>query len=406
MIFVLKKLSFFIVIAILCSACGAEAPTLESLPTGEGSPVFAASGSDATMKTEVLPGPEPIPATEPEVHQPEYFLLDRQQGTRQNEDGLTMLYEQFCRASFSTADTQRGQWVDSVLDTIQVGNQRNSDNLYQYAKEFVAQEGSETFYSYSNYHDLDILRHDEAVVSMISTSSLYSGGAHPNSVQTAYNLDIDRARLLELEDVIYENSVQALTDLVKQTVEDNFAVFGEGALFSDYRQTIDAAMTYGSMTPYWYFDNEGLVIFFNQYALGPYASGIICAQLDYEDLRGILKDDWFPQPGDGQSTDLVLRTEAGEDTIISIVLDLDGQSLLVGAEGMVYQVQLSEVHFLDDRLIDSQLLFSAKSMCENDVLQVTGGFDQTSRSFRLTFVSGTGEQKTYYLNPNGLTTQP
>jgi hypothetical protein len=283
----------------------------------------------------------------------------------------------------------------------------DSENLHTYADEFVAEWGTDGFYSYSNYQQLGVARHDEAVVSLISLSSLYSGGSHPNSVQTAYNLDIENQRLLHLEDVILEEAAPELAKLVRARVDEKFTMIdGGNGLFEDYGDIIDNSMVYGNMTPYWYMNNEGLVIFYNQYELGPYAAGIIKAELPYADLKGILLEEYFPAPGDGISGDLCLRWEGEDGHRIPVTLGQEGGNMLVGVIGTVYQVQISEVMWMEDMPIAQELLFSALSLGENDILELTGVYHDETSSFVIEFTDGRGERGIYYLHPGELTEEP
>lgn len=255
----LRKLILFIISAIFFVGCGASAPTGE--PESSIPETTAAVWEDNS--TESVAAGATIPETEPEEipEAAEYFRFDLCNDTVTAEDGTVLLYETYISPVFSSPDDERSQWVKGILDEIQLEFTINSQNLQDFAGEFLALNGTEGFYSYSNYQQLGIARHDETVASLISLSSLYSGGTHPNSVQTAYNMDISGKRLLHLEDIIHEEATDALATLVQTAVDEKFADLGEGALFEDYRETIANSMLYGNMTSYWYFNDAGLVVF-------------------------------------------------------------------------------------------------------------------------------------------------
>ena len=80
--------------------------------------------------------------------------------------------------------------------------------------------------------------------------------------------------------------------------------------------------------------------------------------------------------------------------------------MLVGVIGTVYQVQISEVMWMEDMPIAQELLFSALSLGENDILELHGGFDDGTRSFAIEFTNGWGERGIYYLHPGELTEEP
>ena len=281
----LQKLILLIIAAIFLTGCGASAPAAEAKL--DDSVTLTAAGETAPPEASPeygLSSSAEIPETTVTASEAEYFLFGKYTNTITDDDGLTLLYEKQSQPSFTSADPERSAWVDGILNDIDQAYKSDSSNLYDYAVEFVELNGTDGFYSHSNYQQLGIARHDSTVVSLISLSSLYSGGSHPNSVQIAYNLDIEDQRLLRLEDVIAEDSADELAQLVLAKVNETFAPLGEGALFSDYEEWIDTSMVYGNMTPYWYLNDTGLVIFYNQYELGPYAAGIIKAELPYESL--------------------------------------------------------------------------------------------------------------------------
>lgn len=393
----LRKLSFVLIFAILLSACGASAPAedgLEDAVVASAAETIAPAGGEDLETTEAAG----------ECSEAEYFRINQYSNAMENDDGVTLVYENYAQAEFVSQDPARTQWVSEILSGIRRDFQVDSENLHTYADEFVAEWGTDGFYSYSNYQQLGVARHDEAVVSLISLSSLYSGGSHPNSVQTAYNLDIENQRLLHLEDVILEEAAPELAKLVRARVDEKFTMIdGGNGLFEDYGDIIDNSMVYGNMTPYWYMNNEGLVIFYNQYELGPYAAGIIKAELPYADLEGILLEEYFPAPGDGQSGDLCLRWEGEDGHRIPITLGQEGGKLLVGVIGTVYQVQISEVMWMEDMPIAQELLFSALSLGENDILELTGVYHDETSSFVIEFTDGRGVQHLYHIQEGDLT---
>lgn len=408
----LRKLIFLAIIAIFLAGCGASAPEQTALPSAPNTTSLCradlAQPESVPVETFAATGvlSDTYEAAQKTASEAEYFLFTQYTNTITNDEGVTLLYENQSLPAFTSADEERSAWVVGILERIAQDYVSNSNRLYEYAAEFIELYGTDYFYSHSNYQQLGVARHDAALVSLISLSSLYSGGTHPNSVQTAYNLDIENQRLLRLEDVIAESGAAELARLVHAGVDEIFASLGENALFEDYAATIDTSMVYGNMTPYWYLNDTGLVIFYNQYELGPYAAGIVKVVLPYEKLDGVLLADYFPAEPDGVPGDLVLRGDWEGYHRIPITIESDGKTLLVGVEGQVHQVQLSEVFWLEDTPIAQELLFSAMNLGQNDVLEITGGYTDGTRSFAIEFINGEGEHMIYYLHDGELSEEP
>ena len=344
--------------------------------------------------------------TDRQVSGSNYFIFTRANSVTTGDDGTDLLYEYICDTAFTSWDQETEAWVDDILEQIQKEYASNSTNLLQYAQEYLNEMGKEYFYGFSNYQEVGAPRHDYRIVSLLVLSSVYSGGAHPNSVQTAWNLDMEQKQLLRLEDVIYPESAATLGEMVKQKIDDAFRPLGEGALFPDYGETVASAFNGDPMTPYWYFNDQGLVIFFNQYELGPYAAGIIKTAFPYEELEGILREEFFPGCYTQIPGDMLLRGDWEGYRRIPITVESDGEQILIGVEGEVFQVQLSEVSWLEGTAIGQRMLFSADRMTQNDALELIGGYDDETRSFAVEFIDGQGNVTIYYIHPDGLSLDP
>ena len=406
----LQKLSFLLITAILLTGCGAPAMEADNARPETSTICTDAAGVAAASEIPDTAPAESAAQTVPEtsaVCDAEYFTFTAQNSTVTDDSGLTLLIENKTVPTFTSGDAERSAWVNEVLERIDRDYCTDSTNLDAYAREFISLNGTEHFYSFSNYQQLGVARHDSRVVSLIALSSLYSGGTHPNSVQVAYNLDIENRRILHLEDIITESGAGELGTLVRAGVDEKFAMIdGGNGLFEDYADTIDNSMVYGNMTAYWYLNDVGLVVFYNQYELGPYAAGIIKAELPYESLDGILNPDYLPAEPTGVPGGLtVLRDEEGLHRI-PITIEREGETLLIGVEGTVYQVQLSEVLWLEDTPIAQQILFSAMELGETDVLEITGGYTDESRSFAIEYIDGSGEVQIVYVHDGELTAEP
>lgn len=320
------------------------------------------------------------------------------------QDGTRILYESYDRIDFAAADPELDAWGDSLLKQIEQTFQSNSAELLKGAQEHY-RDHKDTFYCYSNYLNMGVARHDQRVMSVLAINSMYSGGAHPLSEQSAYNMDLETKESLTLEDIIEPTAGDEISELVLSGVKKSFATLGKQALYDDYADTISSFTTYGSMTKNWYFDHTALVVFFNQYEIAPYAAGIIKVEIPYDQLHGILKEEYIPQHREMTDGDLVVTEASAGCQSIPVKIG-DGPKVTVGTEDTVYQVQLSEVQWLDHTPISKRMILSMNEFDPLHVLEIETGETTEDQTYAIEFYNGIDEQKTYYIHPEGLSEKP
>lgn len=323
-----------------------------------------------------------------------YFVFRQTNETYTDESGRELLVESLVIPEFYSADPELREWVNGTVSAIYDSDAAFGQSLISFAGKEV---GNENFYTYSNYVTMGIARHDSRVASLLSQSSAYSGGAHPNSLQTAYNLDLANRRVLKLEDVISENGADELIELVQMDIENRFFLLGEDALFSDYAQTISNALSYGSMTSYWYFTEEGMVVFFNQYELGPYTSGIIRADLPYEKLDGILLPEYLPPAHTGAVKDAYMTQVPDEDDWIYYVDLTEGETVYVSLDGKADHVQFSEVFWAGRTVVGESMLFSANQVSDGTTFAVTGDLSDPAKIYAVEYYDSSGGPYVLYV---------
>lgn len=326
-----------------------------------------------------------------------YITFVQNTTTYTNEDNRELLVETLTTPNFYSADPELCDWVNGIIARLYDADVSYSQDLLSFAQSDMAQLGAENFYSYSHHVSMGIGRHDDTVISLLSLSTIFSGGMYPSSIQTAYNLDLTNRSVLTLEDVIWEEEVQSLTELILDSVEQKFSPLGEGALFEDYAQIIATALDYGNMTPYWYFNDDGLVVFFNQYALGPYASGIMRVLLTYEELAGVLLPEYIPQGFSGVVSDVSLTERPVEDEQVYYVDFSAGQTAYISIEGEASHVQLSEVFWADQTPVGESMLFSANRVDNKTTIAVTGDLSNSSKVYALEYSDEQGGPYVVYV---------
>ena len=320
-----------------------------------------------------------------------YFSFHERARTYTDETGQELLKEVLTEPVFYASDPSVQDWVSGVTAEIYAADQQVSQELLSYARQDREQLG-EAFYCYSHYVSMDVRRHDDEAISLLALSSVYSGGSHPNSVQ-----DLRQLKVLSLEDVIYPEQAAALAELVRSAVENKFSTLGNDILYEDYTQTIADAMEQGTMTPYWYFSEQGLVVFFNQYELGPYAAGVIKAFVSYEDLDGIVREEYIPEKYHGTVTDVTLTREPTQGERIYYVDFSAGEPIYVSISGTASHVQVSEVFYVEQTSVDEVLLFSANRLDDAATIAVTGNLSDTNGTYVIEYYDEQGGPYAVYV---------
>jgi hypothetical protein len=121
-------------------------------------------------------------------------------------------------------------------------------------------------------------------ISIVLNHYQFTGGAHGNYFALGYNINTDDGKVLSLKDIIREDSFDLLTyeceQAILETYEANSLI--EAGTFENELVIPEDQDFY--ITP------TALAIQFDPYEIGPYAMGEIVAEIPFEKIRDILKD--------------------------------------------------------------------------------------------------------------------
>ena len=139
--------------------------------------------------------------------------------------------------------------------------------------------------------------------------------------------------------------------------------------------------------------------------LGPYAAGIVEFRIPYADLEGKLDARWlFPGQRQGKGKPEVTELselEGGETEIVdSLILNEDGQELCIVADGIIYDVSLTSVYYVD-RFYDSAQLWYA-SCLDDCALQIRVVVPEGLPNLRIAYTTADGVRHGKLLSQSGL----
>jgi uncharacterized protein YecT (DUF1311 family) len=133
-----------------------------------------------------------------------------------------------------------------------------------------------------------VARNDEAVVSILFSYSIYTGGAHPNLAQTAFNFLMPDGARVFLPDVVGSDGIQRVSDLAiadltreltgPDAMSDETWIRTGAAPFADNFETFE-------LLP------DQIVIEFDPYAVAAYAAGPQKVRIPLAQVQDVLRPD-------------------------------------------------------------------------------------------------------------------
>lgn len=135
-----------------------------------------------------------------------------------------------------------------------------------------------------------ILSSGDPLATVVLNSSSYLGGAHGSSAQTYYNFDLAKKQQVKLND-IFESKQKA--NLEKQAHEVFKAWVIDSKLATNVAE-YEQAWPF-TLTDNFYLSKQGLVLQYAEYEIGPYVVGLPKLVIPYEQLQGVLKQQYLPK---------------------------------------------------------------------------------------------------------------
>ena len=121
--------------------------------------------------------------------------------------------------------------------------------------------------------------------SIILSAYTYTGGAHGNSSYKVITADTSSGKILSLSDVVKKEEESAFTSFVQKEL-NSWRPAGSDAsvIFPDEVKNL----SFGSFLD-WSLDDKNLIIYFDQYEIGPGVLGAVAFPLPLEKIKNFLK---------------------------------------------------------------------------------------------------------------------
>lgn len=220
------------------------------------------------------------------------------------------------------------------------------------------------------------MRVDQCVISLYGNNVRYSGAAHAAANSCAANYNVITGDVLTLGSIIVDSgSIEQLCSLVTAQLQ---SVAEEKYLHQSFEETVKQRFSSDeSFDEDWYFSSDGLCFYFDPYAIAPYASGVITAEIPYSDLIGVIDDAFFPPEQEGAVG--AIYAEKAEDVdvttftrISEIVLRPEAPMYVLYTDGAVQNVRIT----LNDAKLDGgYTIFGAQSLSKSDAIIIQAEVD-------------------------------
>lgn len=292
----------------------------------------------------------------------------------------------------------------NVADDIILDFLARVDSTQSYADSVLAQ-ARQDFQSSSNWipYQYSIsykpMRIDSGVLSLFGADTSYSGSSHPDAHYSAANYNLVTGDVLTLSDILAKD-VTAKT-LVDATLDVLTAQKDEYRLYTGFESIVGDRFTKKfAADQSWYFSNKGLCFYFPPYEVAPYTSGVVVAEIPYDKLTGILRDEYFPaerQPALGSVlVDVSSPENLNKFTQFSeITLQSDANTFLLYSDYAVYNVTLQTAVVQSGVVNPLYTVFATTSLTPGDAIMVQSEPTLETELLILSYESDGATIKTY-----------
>lgn len=256
-----------------------------------------------------------------------------------------------------------------ILDFLNRVDAIAADSADILAQAQSAYSGQSNWTPYLSSITYEPMRVDQCVISLYGSNVRYSGAAHAATNSCAANYNVITGDVLTLGSIIVDSgSIDELCSLVTAQLQ---TVAEEKYLRQGFEETVKQRFsTDESFDENWYFSSDGLCFYFDPYAIAPYASGVITAEIPYSDLIGVIDDSFFPPEQEGAIGTIYVENAENVDVttftrISEIVLKPEASMYVLYTDGAVQNVRIL---LNDAQLGGGCTIFGAQSLSKSDAI--------------------------------------
>ena len=306
------------------------------------------------------------------------------------DDGTVIFTQSYQRIQLILNGTDKADVIAADLESRTNNALLGSAEIEDYARSDY--ENPEMWDPYFVNVSYTPTRIDQAILSLFCNHSSYSGGNHPSLVTESVTYDLATGNALKLSDILAESISGADLCAMISTALTPMAE----ELYYDYEACLEDIFSVSlSNIRNWYFSHSGLNFHFSPYEIAPYSSGTIIATIPYEQLKDILREDYFPTVQPEATGSLYAETFLPDDTerftfLAEVELDADGTMVLIHPDATVTDVRIESGEWTSDgsRYIPDSTVFTADAVGLGNGILLTADLSSDSPALRLVYSSG------------------
>jgi hypothetical protein len=181
--------------------------------------------------------------------------------------------------------------ADAGISETPAKGQTVAQRLKDFVQPVAAEAQDPSFPAYDMTLAADVVREHGSLVVIGLSGAYFTGGAHGSAVQRYVVADRQAHRILTLKDLILPNQDTALSTLFHTQFSDWVKQDDPNTNVAEYEQAWPF-----HLAEQWWLSDDGLVMAYGQYEIGPYVVGMPELVVPYAQLKGMLKPQYFPTP--------------------------------------------------------------------------------------------------------------
>ena len=193
----------------------------------------------------------------------------------------------------SAADTPASNPTAAAIAQVETLAQKLEKQTVPYVQSFLVLD--QELKALSSNHKISlmikpkILNADQPLATVVLNSSSYLGGAHGASAQQYYNFDLEKKKLVLLNDILLEKQRPQL----ERKAYEAFKQWVIASELSTNVEEYEQAWKF-KLSENYYLGQQGLILQYAEYEIGPYVVGLPRLTIPYAELQGILKAAYLP----------------------------------------------------------------------------------------------------------------